>query len=131
MKLHCGMLTRCFAFSVLIAFAGACWAGAKNSCFVFRLKGDVIVVCGGRTQITHRGDIEELAVSEEHAVLGFVSARAVGTIPGGTISAYTATIVDLRSGRTKSLEITRPHIVSTCGAFSSWMVLKAFQRTGT
>ena len=102
---------------VFPALAATCSAQPKNPCFVFRLNGDVSVVCGNsRAQITHRGDIEDSAVSDEQAVFAYVTSRVTGRIPGGAIVGYTATLIDLKSGRTKTVEVVRPHILSTCGS---------------
>lgn len=94
---------------------GACVAQTPPPCFAFLLKADVIVECGGeRTQVTHRGDIDQFAVSEEKLSLGFVTSQVTKRAAGEADAVYTATLVDL--GSAKVTQITGQNaLVNTCG----------------
>ena len=88
----------------LLAFAGACFAQPKEPCFGFLMKGDITVVCQNKTtQITHRGDVEHFAVSDELGVLAYIS--------GG---AGTATVIDLKTGSSKRVAKV-DEVVASCG----------------
>ena len=111
------MLPRCgrmVAF-VLLTAAGECCAQPKEPCLAFLLKADVTVLCeNGVTQITHRRDIEDFAISEERSSLAFVTGRVLSRNAASTTFAYTAIVVNLKAGTSRKIEgIDR--LVSTCG----------------
>jgi hypothetical protein len=88
----------------LLMVAGACCAQPKDPCYAFEARGDISIVCQGRTaQVTHRGDIQSFAVSDEQASLAFVAGKAAA-----------ATVVNLKTGATKRVESV-DGLVSTCG----------------
>jgi hypothetical protein len=98
-----------------ISAAGACFAQPNEPCFAFLLKGDVTTVCQGKTsQITHRGDIESFAVSEELSSLAYATSQITKRDAVSALVAYTATVVSLKTGASKRIEgVAR--LVSTCG----------------
>ena len=95
--------------------AGACSAQPNEPCFAFLLKGDVIAVCQGKTsQITHRGDIEDFAVSDELSSLAYTTSRTTKRDAVSSMVAFTATVVNLKTGAIKQIE-GEERLVSTCG----------------
>ena len=98
-----------------ISAAGACFAQPNEPCFAFLLKGDVTTVCQGKTsQITHRGDIESFAVSEELSSLAYTTSQTTKRDGVIVAVAYTATVVSLKSGTSKHVEGV-DRLVNTCG----------------
>lgn len=92
-----------YVLALLIA-AGACAAQPKDPCFAFGARGDICMVCQGKTtQLTHRGDVQSFAVSDGEASLAFVSGNPA-----------TATVVNLKTGAAKRVESV-DGVVSTCG----------------
>jgi len=90
--------------AAVLFVAGICFAQPKEPCFAFLLKGDIIAVCQGKTtQITHRSNIENFAVSDELASLAYIS--------GGE---GTATVVNLKTGTSQRVE-GADGVVSSCG----------------
>lgn len=88
----------------LIAAAGACAAQPKEPCYAFLLKGDITAVCQSQTtQITHRGNIQNFAVSDDLASMAYVS--------GG---AGAATVISLKTGASKHVESV-DELVASCG----------------
>ncbi len=88
----------------LLTIAGACSAQPKDPCFAFEARGDISMVCQGKTtQLTHRGNVQSFAVSDEQASLAFVTGQP-----------STATVVNLKTGATKRVESV-DGVVSTCG----------------
>ena len=78
----------------VLLVAGACFAQPKEPCFAFEARGDISVVCQGKTtQVTHRGDVQNFAVSDELASFAYITGK-VGT----------ATVVNLKTGSTKRVE---------------------------
>ena len=98
----------------MIAVGGS--AGQQREpCFACLLRGNVTVVCDGKTtQITHRGDIEEFAVSDEHSGFAFTTSRIERRNATTITSADRTTVIDLKSHGSKVTEGARG-IVSTCG----------------
>ncbi|HWC98922.1 MAG TPA: hypothetical protein VG456_19315 [Candidatus Sulfopaludibacter sp.] len=87
-----------------LAIAAACSAQPKEPCFAFLMKGDITAVCQGKTtQITHRGDVEHFAVSDEQAALAYIS--------GG---AGTATVINLKTAAVKRVSNV-DEVVASCG----------------
>ncbi|HEY6344442.1 MAG TPA: hypothetical protein VIY49_23360 [Bryobacteraceae bacterium] len=89
---------------IIIAAAGVCLAQPNEPCFAYLLKGDITTVCQGKTtQVTHRGDIEHFAISDELASLAYVTGgEGVGTV------------VNLKTGSSNRVEGV-DGVVSTCG----------------
>jgi hypothetical protein len=88
----------------LLILGGACCAQPKDPCFAFEATGDISVVCQGKTtQVTHRGDMQSFAVSDEQASLAFVAGKTA-----------TATVVNLKTGANRRVESV-DGVVSTCG----------------
>ena len=88
----------------IVAVAGACFAQPKEPCFAFEARGDISLVCQGKTtQITHLGDLQNFAVSDELASLAYI------TGPDAT-----ATVVNLKTGSNKRVERV-DGAVSSCG----------------
>jgi hypothetical protein len=88
----------------VIFLASACLGQPKEPCFAFLLHGDITAVCQGKsTQITHRGDIQNFAVSDELASLAYIAGKVA-----------TATVINLKTGSSKRVEST-DGVVSTCG----------------
>lgn len=84
--------------------AAACFAQPKEPCFAFLLKGDIDTVCQGKTtQVTHRGDIQNFAVSDELASLAYITGNAGA-----------ATVVNLKTGSSRRVEGV-DGVVSSCG----------------
>jgi hypothetical protein len=101
-----------FLIIAIVIAAGACYGQPKGPCFAFLLNGDVTTVCRGRTkQITHRGDIENFAVSDELSSLAYVASRHDAT---KTQVGYTTTVVNLKTKQSKQVEDAE-RVVSTCG----------------
>lgn len=93
-------MARVLAFLFL---SSACLAQPKDPCFAYLVRGDITVVCQGKTtQVTRRGNIQNFAVSDELASLAYITGEA------------TATVVDLKSGASKRVERVDA-VVSTCG----------------
>jgi hypothetical protein len=91
-------------FLPILAFAAAALAQPKDPCFAFLLKGDITAVCEGKTtQITHRGDVQNFAVSDDIATMAYIS--------GG---AGVATVVNLKTATTKKVP-GADEVVATCG----------------
>lgn len=107
------------AFLLLIAFTGrSCLAQAQNPCFAF-LRGDVTVTCGGqRTQITRLGDLQGFAVSDERATFAYTTSRIVRRTGAVTTSADTTTVIELKSGTSRTAEGIAGTL-STCGGIFS------------
>jgi hypothetical protein len=94
---------------------GDCFSLTPKPCFAFLLRGDVVVTCEDkRTQITHRGDVDQFAVSNERSTLAFVTTQTVKQTQGVTEVAYTNTLLDLQSKTLKRL-VGENSVVSTCG----------------
>ncbi len=90
--------------TVFLLAAGACCAQPKDPCYVFEARGDITLVCQGKTtQITHRGDVQNFAVSDELGSLAYISGKE-----------GTATVVDLKTRATKRVE-RADGAVSSCG----------------
>jgi hypothetical protein len=107
-----------FAFVCLLtlAVAGDCSGQKHERCFSFLLKGDVRISCGGSTeQITHRGDIEQFAVSDAHASLALVTSRVGKPADGVAEAINTTTLNDLKSGRINAVSGLNA-VISTCGS---------------
>jgi hypothetical protein len=97
------------------SMASACFGQPKEPCFAFLLKGDLIVVCQGRTtRITHRGDIEHFAVSDESSSLAYTTSRIIRRDAVSATAVYTATVVNLKTAETKQV-IGVTGVVSSCG----------------
>jgi len=94
-----------------------CFGQSKEPCFGFLLKGDVTSVCEGKTsQITHRGDIENFAVSDELSSLAYTTSRI--TKRGATLASgpTTVTVANLKTGTSKQFYGARTTgVVSSCG----------------
>jgi hypothetical protein len=101
--------------------AGTCFGQTQKPCFAFLLKGDVDITCeGAKTQITHHGDIDEFAVSNEHSSLGFVTSRTTKPVGGVSDAVYTTSMIELRSGKITQIAGENA-LVSTCGSiFWPW-----------
>jgi hypothetical protein len=100
---------------LLVIAAAFSWGQQREPCFAFLLRGDVAVVCdGGTTQITHRGDTEEFAVSDETAGFAFTTFRIERRTAETIISADRTTVIDLKSNERKVRDGAKG-IVSTCG----------------
>jgi hypothetical protein len=95
----------------------ACFGQSKESCFGFLLKGDVISVCEGKTsQITHRGDIESFAVSDESSSLAYTTSQTTKRDATSSIVATTVTVANLKIGTSKQFRGVRTRgVVSSCG----------------
>ena len=93
-----------YRFVLACAIATTCFAQPKEPCYAFLAKGDITVVCQGRTtQVTHKGDVEHFAASDEQSALAFIS--------GG---AGAATFVHLKAGTTKRIPNV-DEVVASCG----------------
>ena len=91
-------------FAVFLIAACACFAQPKDPCYGFEARGDITVVCQGKTtQVTHRGDVQNFGVSEELSSLAYISGKE-----------GTATVVNLKTGVSKRLE-RADGAVSSCG----------------
>jgi hypothetical protein len=102
-------------FAAAISVAGACSAQPNEPCFAFLLRGDVITACQGKTsQITHRGDIENFAVSDELSSLAYTTSRITKREAVSATVAFTATVVSLKTGVIKQVDGVH-QLVSTCG----------------
>lgn len=87
---------------LVIAASGVCFAQPKDPCYVFLLKADISAVCQGKTtQITHRGDVQNFALSDQ----------SLAFITGGEGAAI---VVNLKTGTRKRIE-GADGLVSTCG----------------
>jgi hypothetical protein len=96
----------------------ACFGQSKDHpCFAFLLKGDVISVCEGKTsQITHRGDIENFAVSDELLSLAYTTSRITKRGATSSFVATTVTVADLKTGTSKQFHgVHTIGVVSSCG----------------
>jgi hypothetical protein len=88
----------------VLFLVGSCLAQPKEPCFAFEARGDISIVCQGKTtQITHRGDVQNFAVSDELASLAYITGK-MGM----------ATVVNLKTGATKRVEKV-DGVVSSCG----------------
>jgi hypothetical protein len=103
-------------------------AQPENLCYAFLRSKDVHVTCGGKSdQITHRGNVDQFAISEEQAYLGFVTSLITMRTATAADAVYTTSLVDLGSG--KLVQKTEQvgdvnHVVSTCGG-----IFRAFDPT--
>jgi len=98
-----------------VSMASTCLAQPKEPCFAFLLKGDVTAICEGKTtQITHRGDIENFAVSDASSALAYITSRITKNDGISAVAEYTATVVNLEAEDTKRVEDVEG-VVSTCG----------------
>ncbi len=103
------------AIWLLIVFTSIGRAQADQLCFAYLLKGDVVIECEGRTtQITHRGDIESFAISDDQLSFAYTTSRTVQLSQTVGSSEYRTAVIDLRSGAKKVARGVR-RIVSTCG----------------
>lgn len=99
-----------------VALGVPVFARPSQPCFAFLLRGDVTAVCQGRTtQITHRGDIEDFAVSAELSRLAYVTSQVISVEQFVATSQYTASVVNLKTGEIKKVEGV-DGVVATCGA---------------
>lgn len=109
--------------ALMVCVPGKCFGQARKPCFAFILRGDVAVACEGTTsQITHRGDIEGFAVSNERPTLAYTTSRITRRSATTAWSASTTTLIDLKSGTSRLAEGARD-VVSTCGglfAIGAW-----------
>lgn len=102
---------------VLVAscITGESFGQAPRPCLAFILRGDVVVACDKqRTQITHRGDIEAFAISDDRLALAYTASRVLERTATVKTSAQNITIVDLRS-HSSNLTQGAGRIVSSCG----------------
>ncbi|HTA43312.1 MAG TPA: hypothetical protein VK789_12740 [Bryobacteraceae bacterium] len=111
-------LSKLGALIVAVIFVPvACFGQSKEPCFGFLLKGDVISVCEGKTsQITHRGDIENFAVSDELSSLAYTTSRTTKRDATSSFVATTVTVANLKTGTSKQFQGLRTRgVVSSCG----------------
>jgi hypothetical protein len=88
----------------ILVVVGSGMAQPKDPCYAFLLKGDVTVVCEGKTaRVTRRGDIHNFAVSNELATLAYI-----------TGSEGVATLVDLKTRASRKVQ-GADEVVSSCG----------------
>ena len=105
-------------FMVAVIFMSvACFGQSKEPCFGFLLKGDVISVCEGKTsQVTHRGDIDNFAVSDELSSLAYTTSRITKRDATSSFVATTVTVANLKTGSSKQFHGMRTRgVVSSCG----------------
>ena len=108
-------MSRLALVAAFLSVTGACFGQPKEPCFAFLLKGDVATVCHGKTiRITHRGDIEDFAVSDERSSLAYVTSRVIKRDATATFEAATTAVVNLKTGDVRRVEGV-DRIVSTCG----------------
>jgi len=108
-------MSRLALIAAFLTVNGVCFGQPNEPCFAFLLKGDITTVCHRKTiRITHRGDIEGFAVSDDLLGLAYVTSRVTKRDPTTTFRAATTTIVSLKTGDVKRVEDVG-RIVSTCG----------------
>jgi hypothetical protein len=101
--------------SAVFCLARGCFGQAPNTCFAFLLNGDVAVNCGGQMkQVTHRGDLEGFAVSDEHGSLAYTTSRTVARTVSTESVVSTTVLIDLKTGGSRRVEGVSD-IVSSCG----------------
>lgn len=99
-------------FALAVARVGNCFAQAAKPCFAFLLKGDVVLSCGGEvTPLTHRRNVESLAVDSGREVFTFTTARPA---KGSAASGLGTSVVELSRGTVRLLAPVGG-IVNTCG----------------
>jgi hypothetical protein len=114
----------------IASMAGSCFGQVQKPCFAFLLKGDVSVSCDGqRTQVTRRGDIDQLAVSDDLLSLGFVTSRITKRTAISADAAYTTTLIDLKSEKVKT-RVGPNSVISTCGGIF-WGIDETRQHSDT
>lgn len=87
----------------------------QRPCFAFLVKGDVRLTCEGKTtRITHRGDVEAFAASNEQASLTYTTSRQLRRSPTAASVLPITTLVNLRTNQMRVLEGVGG-VVSTCG----------------
>ena len=112
-------LVRIVCCALLVFPLGEHCFGQSRPCFAFLLGGDVTVACDGRaTKITNLGNVESFAITEEQSSLGYTTSRLTGRSESTTVYAYTATVVDLNTGKSRMIDGVRG-VVNTCGGLFS------------
>lgn len=100
---------------VALLSAASSFAQSKSPCFAFLLRADVTIVCHGKTsQITHRRDIEDFAVSDELSSLAYVTSVVTPLDKDRNEVHSKTSVINLGTGDTKQVAGIEG-IVSTCG----------------
>jgi len=98
---------------------GICSGQSEKACFAFLLRGDVMVTCRGKgAQVTHRGNIEGFAVSDEQSALAYTTSRVVKRTQSIAEAGSKTAVIDLKSGSEKVVDGVNGAL-STCGGLLS------------
>ncbi len=99
-------------FLLLLNAVAAC---AQGRCFAF-LNGDVSVSCnGGHYRLTSSESIEGFAISEKPPYLVTTTTEILGRRKDAEDTRDLATVVDLKSGKSRTLPAANRWVISTCG----------------
>ena len=101
------------ALAVIVAL-GLSSAKSETPCFVFLLRGDAVLNCGRRAQVTHCGDLRGLAVSGPEASVAYLTSKVVKRTSVAEEVRITATIVNLVS-HASNVRGGVTSLISTCG----------------